>query len=541
MAQSAEDSTKDSREEDHRRNQSFEHPWIDSKTQTRLLNVKCALPEKFECTFEIVSISALANKHFHALSYTWGEARSARDVRPIIVHKQQFYVRTNLWGFLARCQNLTIDAPIFIDAICLDQLNNEERSNQVAFMSEIYQNASITHLWLGEPYEEHQRKLECFQFNINQGTPTSQWEDDSIIGLTYICSREYWQRLWIVQELLLSKKILIYCGSIIFDWESLERLARLPLADACLNHSAPLSFWSAWAIEQPRHFSQQQALENGLFQGWRYASSLIHHRFTWRKSRRLVGAEEQWVGEAQGLPLHLAADYFRSQQCRDAHDKIFALLGILDRDGRQMVECNYNIDQEDMFIQVAAAGFVSRWKSESQTRTVSKPTFEDSMFCVTICEILGFSTHLMRTHMSRALEIAESHIAGLDNKDVESSSTSKSVGGNGERRQSFGGIAEPASVMHLTANPQTKASPFQETFREFCHKFDAHVDEFAITDITQLKLTIAVIQARQRKERRIKNFPRIEPLFKVLETYSVDLDDTLGEQRIISFIWVRIS
>jgi hypothetical protein len=164
------------------------------------------------------------------------------------------------------------------------------------------------------------------------------------------------------------------------------------------------------------------------------------------------------------------------------------------------------------------------------------------MFCLTICEILGFSTHLLKTHLPRALEIAESYIAGFDSNDMESSSISQSVGGNGERRQSFGGIAKPASVISSTTNQQMNASPFQQTFRGFCHKFNAHVDEFVITDITQLKFTIAAIQARQRKERRVKNFPRIEPLFKAFETYSVDdLDNTLGEQCIISFIWVRTS
>jgi hypothetical protein len=198
------------------------------------------------------------------------------------------------------------------------------------------------------------------------------------------------------------------------------------------------------------------------------------------------------------------------------------------------------MDQEDMFVQVAAAGLVSRWKLESKTRTFSKPTFDDSMFCMTICEILGFSTHLLRTHLPRALEIAESHIASFNSNNMESSSTSQSVGGNDEARQSFGGITEPASDTSSTADQQMEASPFQQTFREFCHKFNAHFDEFVITDIAQLKFTIAVIQARQRKERKIKNFSQIESLLTTMETYSVGLDDVLRERNVISFFWVSV-
>jgi hypothetical protein len=538
MTQSTADSTKDVRDEDRRRNQSFEHPWIDSKTQVRLLNITDASPESFACTFEIFPISALANTHYCALSYTWGEAQSTADVRPIIVDNQRFYVRTNLWEFFAQCSTLTQGVPIFIDAICLNQLDIRERSDQIGFMPEIYQNANITHLWLGKPYKEVQRNLECFQFEIDRGTPTALWKDESIIGLSYVCSRKYWQRLWAVQELLFSENISIHCGSINFQWDSLERLARLPLADSCLDHSRPTAFWSNWAIDRPQQFSQQQALEDDLFQGWRYASSLIHHRFIWRRTR-LFGADGHRSKEAQGFPLHRAAQYFKYQQCRDAYDKIFALLGLLDDDGRQMIECNYNMKEEDMFVQVAAAGFVSRWKYEPRTQAIPTPSFEDSMFCTTICDILGFPSHLPRTHMPQALGIAGLYITGFQKDNMElSSSTSHR---DGERHKSAGGIAEIAPFMFVNATQEMDVSPFQQTFRDFCHRFDAYVDEFVLTDATQLKHTIAVIQMRQRKERNIKNLSRIEPLLEALGTYSMDLDSALGQQNIITFIWVSIS
>lgn len=44
--------------------------------------------------------------------------------------------------------------PIWIDALCINQDNLEERSSQVALMNKVYSRAYIAIIWLGEPENE---------------------------------------------------------------------------------------------------------------------------------------------------------------------------------------------------------------------------------------------------------------------------------------------------------------------------------------------------------------------------------------------------
>ncbi|KAH8745248.1 heterokaryon incompatibility, partial [Hyaloscypha finlandica] len=84
---------------------------------------------------------------YAALSYTWGHL-----FRPcnIIVDGRNMIVTKNANLALRDLCNQDQDQLLWIDAICINQNNNEEREQQVQKMGSIYSNTKRVIIWLGE-------------------------------------------------------------------------------------------------------------------------------------------------------------------------------------------------------------------------------------------------------------------------------------------------------------------------------------------------------------------------------------------------------
>jgi Heterokaryon incompatibility protein (HET) len=82
------------------------------------------------------------------LSYVWGENEYDRNPE-ILINKRPFKVWPNLYKALVHLKS-EIELPIWIDAICINQHDFTERTDQVKQMTQIYQNATRTIIWLGE-------------------------------------------------------------------------------------------------------------------------------------------------------------------------------------------------------------------------------------------------------------------------------------------------------------------------------------------------------------------------------------------------------
>jgi hypothetical protein len=100
------------------------------------------------CSFSIHDISDEAlTPTYVALSYAWG-----RDdpTHRILIDDETIMVRQNLYEFLLECRHC--DA-IWIDALCINQQDNAERSLQVQMMGRIYSSAQVVWAWLGPAHD----------------------------------------------------------------------------------------------------------------------------------------------------------------------------------------------------------------------------------------------------------------------------------------------------------------------------------------------------------------------------------------------------
>ena len=62
----------------------------------------------------------------------------------------------NLGNFLGRASSLCRPRPIWIDAVCINQNDDLEKSGQIPLMGEIYSKAAEVLVWLGSGSKEEQ-------------------------------------------------------------------------------------------------------------------------------------------------------------------------------------------------------------------------------------------------------------------------------------------------------------------------------------------------------------------------------------------------
>src|SRR5215471_5848771 len=117
-----------------------------SRQWTRLATLAPGLRrDNIQCTLAVTDIQS-APSSYEALSYVWGKAVSPS---PIFCDGKKIAVTSNLQEALQSLRSPIHPRRLWIDAICIDQKNDEERSQQVQIMRLIYKHANRVVVWLG--------------------------------------------------------------------------------------------------------------------------------------------------------------------------------------------------------------------------------------------------------------------------------------------------------------------------------------------------------------------------------------------------------
>ncbi|TVY17603.1 Heterokaryon incompatibility protein 6, OR allele [Lachnellula arida] len=202
------------------------------------------------CSLRIVPLDEVGK--FVAFSYVWGQEPSTET---IIINGSQHQIRPNLaaglrrfranyYQSLSRKHRNPRPISVWADAICIDQDSIEERNHQVPLMRFIFSKCEYAFSWLGESDSTSDlamdsiARLETFAglkarashdrhvLLTQKGSPFREaalW-----IAIRKLLEREFWHRVWIFQEILLPKKLILACGSKSIPWTTFEVLNRLP-------------------------------------------------------------------------------------------------------------------------------------------------------------------------------------------------------------------------------------------------------------------------------------------------------------------------
>ena len=188
---------------------------------------------------------------YEALSYTWGDSGGTRY--SVFCDKGRLQVTSNLNLALLRLRNHApgITRTLWIDQLCINQANIDERNQQVSLMGEIYRKARQVDVWLGEEDDETAmglsllpKLLAAFREISGDGDDLDDEVPDlyTRFGLPFIRSaqwtafaqlfaRPYFRRMWVVQEVALGSSVIVYCGSHSVNWDDLAKSGLCLLTD----------------------------------------------------------------------------------------------------------------------------------------------------------------------------------------------------------------------------------------------------------------------------------------------------------------------
>lgn len=162
---------------------------------------------------DLETVSARAGRHYYdAISYTWadenGDATKCCSIR-IGSPGLLLPITRNCDSVLRRVHKYT--DRVWIDAVCIDQDNIRERGHQVDLMPRIYKSAVRTFAYVGEASEDSDLVLR----NLAKGI----WTPPHLLDPFF--ERPYFSRVWVVQEVALSKSIIMVCGDTVVAWTGL--------------------------------------------------------------------------------------------------------------------------------------------------------------------------------------------------------------------------------------------------------------------------------------------------------------------------------
>jgi len=168
--------------------------------------------------------------NYEALSYCWEDASVTRE---IFVDGHPFQVTTNLYAALKRLAERAKSKFLWIDAICINQSSIDEKNHQVPLMSALYSQADRVLVWLGEEADNSSlaiaflqrwadacgeaRKASKKEFVANPLTFILRYLQDPFDETSWkaaaaLVHRPYWKRIWIIQEIVMARDRMIFCG-----------------------------------------------------------------------------------------------------------------------------------------------------------------------------------------------------------------------------------------------------------------------------------------------------------------------------------------
>jgi len=167
----------------------------------RLLRLLPHLDENSRIECQLITFSLLDSGSTHpyeALSYVWG---SEDNKQPIYIDGDELHVTANLHVALLRLRHCIVDRILWIDAICINQDDNDEKGHQVEFMTKIYAKASRVIVWLGEAEEEEEdnsdQALEIILRAAEEQSTNAATNERNEQAILTLLERPWFQRIWV--------------------------------------------------------------------------------------------------------------------------------------------------------------------------------------------------------------------------------------------------------------------------------------------------------------------------------------------------------
>ncbi|KAI4102601.1 MAG: hypothetical protein L6R37_004314 [Teloschistes peruensis] len=246
-------------------------------------------------------------QNYYALSYAWGQ--------PLLTHHLYIdgsclQITAHLHAALLSLKTLTKDRPgtwFWIDAICINQFDLNEKAGQIPLMRSIFSHAAKVIIWLCGDDDSISGVFKMIPTTLND--MKGVWSDKKLTimqreqkmkevlgstNLNQLFEQDWFGRLWVVQEVAAADKALFACGSCTIDYNALDDMAAyVERASVASLSTRATSYWYCFKQTCKIRINERPKLEDGC-------SRLIHF-----------------------------LESTRYHECSDARDRLFALGGMI--------------------------------------------------------------------------------------------------------------------------------------------------------------------------------------------------------------------
>lgn len=276
---------------------------------------------------------------YEALSYIWGAPPPSQfsvdfwhHQGPRIVLDEEHYlpIFSNLDVALRHLRSPDAPRALWIDAICINQQDLEERIAQVAIMINVYSQAKVVNIWLGPANGDSPMGMETLKYlaesNFDNPPPwVRNPKAASLEGLREVIDRDYFKRIWVVQEAAVSQKAIMMCGNDSLQWSNDPIQVRKFIRR--IKYAAISPQWEQAGLSQ---------LNLGFF-------------------LQVLNMQMQHIERQHGMSFMLPLDILdvafemRHRKATDPRDKLFAVMGLVDGNLGGILQSNYSMGVETVF------------------------------------------------------------------------------------------------------------------------------------------------------------------------------------------------
>lgn len=290
---------------------------------------------------------------YEALSYTWGNPQSSL---PITLNGYSVHVSPNLYTALQYLRKRIGRRVLWIDALCINQTDSTERNHQVSQMRDIFSNAWQVIAWLGESEKGSEYVMQTLGHDPKaKRFPASARP----YAVEEFLKRPYWGRVWIVQELIVAKRVTLKCGPYSVPWSAFEDFIRgkdliseEAFIELILRARAPKSMVSLLWIHFQCFVHEKWFMHRRppwALPSWAdiVATKNMVSPSLWKEREKLAILRSR----RQELYPSLAALIYACQSslATDSRDTVFALLGLVARGRGLDLKPDYSLSACDVF------------------------------------------------------------------------------------------------------------------------------------------------------------------------------------------------
>ncbi|EMD93890.1 hypothetical protein COCC4DRAFT_191246 [Bipolaris maydis ATCC 48331] len=340
-----------------------------------------------------LSNAKIGSEQYRTLSYVWGSQFYQRFVR---LNGRSYPITLNLESALRNLRaKYDTGLILWVDALCIDQANGEERTHQVQLMGRIYANCQECLVYLGQSLDStvgalieptsvldfgnyrthvhaqttlkpsHRPGLyEVFEFfyklsesnHLHETLPAPSGQEkadtnsknhksyrnsmhffETLRMFMHAPFTPWWTRIWVIQEVALPPKVVIFYGTISAPWTMFAKATknyRLHSSSCCRRFMHKL----------PR---DEETVVHNSFEIMSKVEDLRQ-----RYHMRHLGMD--YLGLLELLRL------FRDKKASDPKDKVFALLSMVEVvPGREPLVPDYSLSEKEVYLQATLESIYS--------------------------------------------------------------------------------------------------------------------------------------------------------------------------------------